>query len=64
MLSALPARPTVTPLNVRSPDAAMLNSPSTRPRSASGAWIWTRAWLMLLNESSKNPARNSNGNAR
>ena len=33
----LPSRPTVMPLKVRSPDAAMLNKPSTRPRAASGA---------------------------
>ena len=38
----------------------MLKSPSTRPRMVSGAFICTSVCVMLLNDSSKNPAQNSN----
>ena len=38
----------------------MLNRPTTRPRMSSGAFNCTRACAMVLNDSSKKPAANSN----
>ena len=51
------------PLKARRPADDMLNRPSTRPRIASGAFICTSVCAMLLNESSKKPARKSNASA-
>ncbi len=59
----LPTRPTITPLKVRMPSDAMLNRPSTRPRMAAGAFNCTSVCTMLLNDSSRKPAENSNGSA-
>src|SRR5205085_10363064 len=59
----LPARPTVTPLNARSPIADMAKSPITRPRTSSGACICTSVCVMAKNESSRKPATASSASA-
>ena len=58
-----PSIPTVIPLKVRMPFAAIENTPITRPRIATGALSCTRACAMELNASSRKPARKSNTRA-
>ena len=54
----LPISPTKTPLNNLKPEDDMPNKPNTFPRIASGAFICTIVWFMLLNDNSQNPAMN------
>ena len=51
-----PSTPTVTPLPARSPIIDVLKRPTTRPRSAGGARIWTMACAIEVNAMLKTPA--------